>query len=403
MEDELYNLTVKGSDLKTYIRRFLELATLCPTMAPNTEKLLEAFIGGLPKSIEGNVTASKPQTLEEAINIAQRLMDQVIEQLMVRSGMDLKMAKLVIIQTLLILNGDSPVTTRTIDGVDTVIPTTIAEQKLVRRNELKARGTLLMALPNEHQLKFNTYNSAKTLIEAIEKRFRDNKESKKVQKTLLKQQLEVADGNADYKSKEISQEDRKKSSWSDQAEEGSTNFALMAYSSSGSSSSSSSDTESQLYVVAYKAGLESVEARLDVYKKNEAIFEEDIKILKLEKRWGKSSKNLSKLLNSQISDNLKSGLGYDSQGYDSEVFDSEVSDSEVVDSVVNNKYKTGEGYHVVPPPYTENFMPPKPDFVLADKNEYVFSESEPKSVSEPIIEDWVSDSETEDEIVSKSE
>ncbi|GJT14721.1 hypothetical protein Tco_0873427 [Tanacetum coccineum] len=44
---------------------------------PNTEKLLEAFIGGLPKSIEGNVTASKPQTLEEAITITQRLMDQV--------------------------------------------------------------------------------------------------------------------------------------------------------------------------------------------------------------------------------------------------------------------------------------------------------------------------------------
>ncbi|GKD00020.1 reverse transcriptase domain-containing protein [Tanacetum coccineum] len=46
-------------------------------MVPNNEKLLEAFIGGLPRSIEGNVTASKPQTLEEAINIAQRLVDQV--------------------------------------------------------------------------------------------------------------------------------------------------------------------------------------------------------------------------------------------------------------------------------------------------------------------------------------
>ncbi|GJT67348.1 putative reverse transcriptase domain-containing protein [Tanacetum coccineum] len=45
-------------------------------MILNTEKLLEAFIGALPRSIEGNVTASKPQTLEEAINIAQRLMDQ---------------------------------------------------------------------------------------------------------------------------------------------------------------------------------------------------------------------------------------------------------------------------------------------------------------------------------------
>ncbi|GJR04064.1 reverse transcriptase domain-containing protein [Tanacetum coccineum] len=70
MEDEFYNLVVKGNDLKTYARRFQELATLCPNMVPNNEKLMEVFIGGLPQSIEGTVTASKPQTLEEAINIA---------------------------------------------------------------------------------------------------------------------------------------------------------------------------------------------------------------------------------------------------------------------------------------------------------------------------------------------
>ncbi|GKD48926.1 reverse transcriptase domain-containing protein [Tanacetum coccineum] len=70
MEEELYNLTIKGNDLKPYVRRFQELAVLCPNMVPNMEKLLEAFIGGLPRSIEGNVNASKPQTLEEAINIA---------------------------------------------------------------------------------------------------------------------------------------------------------------------------------------------------------------------------------------------------------------------------------------------------------------------------------------------
>ncbi|GJW77684.1 hypothetical protein Tco_0139366 [Tanacetum coccineum] len=80
MEDEFYNLVVKGNDLKTYIRRFQELAVLCPNMVPNTEKLMEVFISGLPRSIEGNVTASKPQTLEEAINIAQRLMDQIIKR-----------------------------------------------------------------------------------------------------------------------------------------------------------------------------------------------------------------------------------------------------------------------------------------------------------------------------------
>ncbi|GKD81419.1 reverse transcriptase domain-containing protein [Tanacetum coccineum] len=60
MEDEFYNLTVKGNDIKTYVRRFQELAVLCPTMVPNSEKLIEVFIGGLPRSIEGNVTASKP-------------------------------------------------------------------------------------------------------------------------------------------------------------------------------------------------------------------------------------------------------------------------------------------------------------------------------------------------------
>ncbi|GJQ91750.1 putative reverse transcriptase domain-containing protein [Tanacetum coccineum] len=76
MEDEFYHLTMKGNDLKTYVRRFQELATLCPTMVPDSEKMMEVFIRGLPQSIKGNVTASKPQTLEEAINIDQRLMDQ---------------------------------------------------------------------------------------------------------------------------------------------------------------------------------------------------------------------------------------------------------------------------------------------------------------------------------------
>ncbi|GJQ90771.1 hypothetical protein Tco_0001910 [Tanacetum coccineum] len=69
MEDEFYNLVVKGNELKTYARRFQELAVLCPNMVPNTKKLMEAFIGGLPRNIVGNVTASKPQTLEEAITI----------------------------------------------------------------------------------------------------------------------------------------------------------------------------------------------------------------------------------------------------------------------------------------------------------------------------------------------
>nr|GEV81716.1 putative ribonuclease H-like domain-containing protein [Tanacetum cinerariifolium] len=69
------------------------------------------------------------------------------------------------------------------------------EQKLARKNELKAHGTLLMALPDKHQLKFNSHKDAKTLMEAIEKRFRRNTKTKKVQKTLLKQQFENFSGS----------------------------------------------------------------------------------------------------------------------------------------------------------------------------------------------------------------
>ncbi|GJV77407.1 reverse transcriptase domain-containing protein [Tanacetum coccineum] len=79
-----------GNDLKTYIRRFQELAVLCLNMVPNTEKLIEVFISGLPRSIEGNVTTSKPQTLEEAINIAQRLIDQIIKHDSVQETNDRK-------------------------------------------------------------------------------------------------------------------------------------------------------------------------------------------------------------------------------------------------------------------------------------------------------------------------
>ncbi|GJR39608.1 hypothetical protein Tco_1215292 [Tanacetum coccineum] len=57
----------------------------------------------------------------------------------------------------------------TVDGVEKTYPPITAEEKLARKNELKVRGTVLMALLNEHQLKFNTYKCAKTLMEAIEK------------------------------------------------------------------------------------------------------------------------------------------------------------------------------------------------------------------------------------------
>nr|GEY94952.1 putative ribonuclease H-like domain-containing protein [Tanacetum cinerariifolium] len=89
-----------------------------------------------------------------------------------------------------ILNGDSPIPTRVIDGVVQPVAPTTAKQRLARKNELKARGTLLMALPDKHQLKFNIHKDAKTLMEAIERRFGGNKETKKVHQKLISQ-LEI--------------------------------------------------------------------------------------------------------------------------------------------------------------------------------------------------------------------
>nr|GEV28530.1 hypothetical protein [Tanacetum cinerariifolium] len=68
-----------------------------------------------------------------------------------------------------ILNGYSLALTRVIEGVVQLVAPITAEQRLARKNELKARGTLLMALPDKHQLKFNIHKDAKTLIEAIQK------------------------------------------------------------------------------------------------------------------------------------------------------------------------------------------------------------------------------------------
>ncbi|GKB84458.1 ribonuclease H-like domain-containing protein [Tanacetum coccineum] len=69
-------------------------------------------------------------------------------------------------------NGNASIVTKTVDVKETVIPPTSIEEKAQRKAELKAKSTFLMALLNEHQLKFNSYKDAKTLMQAIENRFR---------------------------------------------------------------------------------------------------------------------------------------------------------------------------------------------------------------------------------------
>nr|GEU87885.1 hypothetical protein [Tanacetum cinerariifolium] len=382
-----------------------------------------------------------------------------------------------------ILNGDSPVPTRVVNGVLQPVAPITAEQKLARKNELKARGTLLMALPDKHQLKFNSHKDAKTLMEAIEKRFGGNTETKKVQKTLLKQQYKNFIGSSSESLDQIhdrlqkfinqleihgvslSQED------SFQEEEEPANYALMALSSSSSSSDnevvSCSKTCSKAYaqlqshydkltanfrklkfdVISYQTCLESVEARLLVYKQNELVFEEDLKLLKLEvqlrdnalvnlkqtlekaeqerddlklklEKFQTFSTNLTELLASQT--NAKTCLGYNSQVFTRAMFDcndylSSESDESWPPNSLYDRFQSSDGYHVVHLPYTGTFMPPKPDLVFNNAPTDVETDHPAFTVklsptkpdqdlsltnrsSAPIIEDWVSDSEDKSEI-----
>nr|GEW15442.1 ribonuclease H-like domain-containing protein [Tanacetum cinerariifolium] len=444
-----------------------------------------------------------------------------------------------------ILIRDSHVPTRIVKGVVHPVTPTTVEQKLARKNELKARGTLLMALPDKHQLKFNSHKDAKTLMEAIKKRFGLDQIHDRLQK--LVSQLEIhglslsqedvnmkflrslpfdwkthtliwrnkADledkslddfttdsvsavvnvstvgsklpaspllnvdslsnaviysfftsqststqlDNKDLKQIDVDDLEEMDLRWQmamltmrarrflqktgrnlganrtasmgfdmskvecynchrkghfarecrspkDQRrpDDEPANFALMAF-----SSRLSYDNET---------GLESVEARLLVYKQNKSIFEENIKLLnikvqlrdtalvtlrqklettekekddlklKLEK-FQTSSKNLTDLLASQTFE--KAGLGYTSQP----------------PSNLYDRFIPSGGYHVVPPPYTRTFIPPKPDLVFhtpsfAETEHLAFnvyvSPTKPEQAlspsprpSAPIIEDWLSD------------
>nr|GEZ34089.1 reverse transcriptase domain-containing protein [Tanacetum cinerariifolium] len=78
LEMELWDLKVKGTDLASYTQRYLELALLCGRMFFEESDKIEKYVGGLPDMIHGSVVASKPKTMQEAIEIATELMDKKI-------------------------------------------------------------------------------------------------------------------------------------------------------------------------------------------------------------------------------------------------------------------------------------------------------------------------------------
>ncbi|GKC80079.1 hypothetical protein Tco_1130853 [Tanacetum coccineum] len=112
--------------------------------------------------------------------------------------------------------------------------------------------------------------------------------------------------------------------------------------------------------------------------KDETLREKDDLKAKLE-QFETSSKNLNKLINSQLSSKDKTGLGYgdqlnenDSSGSElfNSVFDSRSSDGD--DNQTNDRFKKDNGYHVVPPPLTGNYMPPLADLSFAGLDDSVY-------------------------------
>ncbi|GKA40540.1 ribonuclease H-like domain-containing protein [Tanacetum coccineum] len=90
-----------------------------------------------------------------------------------------------------IVNGDGPIQVTTDEnGVETEVPLKTAQALLARQRERKAKSILLLAIPDEYQLRFHAIKDAKTLWAAIKSRFGGNVESKKMQKNVLKQQFE---------------------------------------------------------------------------------------------------------------------------------------------------------------------------------------------------------------------
>ncbi|GJR52318.1 putative reverse transcriptase domain-containing protein [Tanacetum coccineum] len=86
LEAELWNLKVKGTDVIGYNQRFQELALLCVRMFSEESDKIERYIGGLPNMIHGNIVASKPKTMQEAVEMATELMDKKVSTIAERQA-----------------------------------------------------------------------------------------------------------------------------------------------------------------------------------------------------------------------------------------------------------------------------------------------------------------------------
>nr|GEW05428.1 hypothetical protein [Tanacetum cinerariifolium] len=287
-------------------------------------------------------------------------------------------------------NGATFLKTQVVDGVITMMSITTAEEKTQRRLEVKARSNLMMGIPNKHQLNFNSIKDAKQLLKLLKRDLMldqtfDRLKNLVSQLELLGEKLSQEDVNQKECIALRNQDNKHKES---KRRSVPVETPTSTFDSKVSNDSTCSKTcletvkllkshndkllkdlkKSELMVLAYKTGLKSVEERLEFFKKNEFIYLEDIKVLKAEiqmkeiaitelrrkleiaqkekdgiqltiYKLGNASKGLNKLIECQIVDNCKKGLGY-------------------------------ENYNAVSPPYTGNFMPSKPDLSFTSFDEF---------------------------------
>nr|GEV02312.1 ribonuclease H-like domain, reverse transcriptase, RNA-dependent DNA polymerase [Tanacetum cinerariifolium] len=192
--------------------------------------------------------------------------------------------------------------------------------------------------------------------------------------------------------------DKEDIDWSGHVDEDAQNYAMMAYSSSNSGSDNEVKSYSKtceesyarlnkLYdeqrdklgdasveITAYTLALKKVKARILCHQQNQIAMNKRLEALKEKEdlktkfeNWQNFSKNLSRLLNTQMSANDKFGLGYGDYRYSSILsYENEVlqsvfmnKSSDLEDTSINDRY--ADGMHAVPPPMTRNYMPSGPD------------------------------------------
>nr|GFA06385.1 hypothetical protein [Tanacetum cinerariifolium] len=301
-----------------------------------------------------------------------------------------------------VIKNGNKVLTKTIGIVEQPYKPTSVEEKLDRKNEIKVGGTLLMALLNKDQLKFHSYQDAKFLMEAIEKRYGGNKESKKVQRTLLKQQYKnfvassIKNLDQTFDREYLEQID------TDNLKEIDLHWEMAML--TIRARRFIKRTCRNLDINGQKIGVDRSKVECFNCHKNKH-FARECKAPKNQENRGRQygrktvpvenpTKNglivqdgfggydwsfqakeehptnyaliaLTSLGSSSSSDSeVKTRLGYKA---DSPAEESFMKSSEMLENHENVKSISDKGYHAVPPPYRGNYIPPKPDLMFIDE------------------------------------